>query len=75
MVMFGNGSDAAAAVAMAIPTGNGQIVSHGDPAGIRVFDFNEELVQTDAAVKLHPLVGFLQCADSLKCIFQTVGQQ
>lgn len=75
LVLPGDGPDTAAAVAMAITTGNGQTVLHGNLTGIGIFDFKEELVQTDAAVKLHPSVGLLKFSHSMKGIFQTVGQQ
>lgn len=73
-VLFGDGLNAAAAVAVTIPAGNGQTFPHGDVAGIGIFDFNEEFVQTDAAVKLYPFARFLQRGGRMQRVFQTVGQ-
>ena len=71
-VLCGDGPDAAASVAVAIPAGNRQIVPHGDLAGVWVFDLNKEFVEPNTAIQLHPFEGFLKCADSMKRIFQTV---
>ena len=72
-VLCGDGPDAAAAIAMAIPAGNWQTVPHGDLTGIWVFGLNEEFIEANAAIQVHPFEGFLQCTDGVQRVFQTVG--
>ena len=49
-MMLRNGADTPATVAMSLLRGDGQTILHGNPAGIRIHYFNEELVDANAAV-------------------------
>jgi len=73
-VLFGNGSDTLAAVAVASPAGSGQTVMEVHFSLIGVFYLDQEVIQPYGAVKLDPSEGRLQFGNGVKGVFQTVGQ-
>ena len=76
-VLPDNGANTAAAETVTGTVGNGHSVLHNKLTLIRIFHFNEQLVQpfVDVAVKLHLPPGFRKFADGAQGVFQTVGQQ
>lgn len=73
-VLFGNGEDALATIAVACAFADGQVILNDDFTGVGIFDFDEQVVLAYATVKFYPLFGGIQFGHGVQCVFQAVGE-